>query len=166
MCRNIIQPFGKVVPAAYNLSVANHQGTNRDFIFPQCRFRFLQSQFHKKIIRRNYGVICKTVISHVDFCVVKTVLKAKLSFIRNFNRFLFISLTIKSIVMTTLTIRVPEGSAQKVSSFIEGLGGEVVAAELSKEELRQQTLEELEKGLNEAFDIIEGKAERKSLMQA
>ena len=68
--------------------------------------------------------------------------------------------------MTTLTIRVPEGSAQKVSSFIEGLGGEVVAAELSKEELRQQTLEELEKGLNEAFDIIEGKAERKSLMQA
>ncbi|MVN21313.1 hypothetical protein [Mucilaginibacter arboris] len=68
--------------------------------------------------------------------------------------------------MTTLTIRIPEGSTQKVSSFIEGLGGEVVAAELSKEELRQQTLEELEKGLNEAFDIIEGKAERKSLMQA
>lgn len=68
--------------------------------------------------------------------------------------------------MTTLTIRIPEEETQKVSSFIEDLGGEVVALELSKEKLRQQTLQELEEGLNEAFDMIEGKAERKPLMQA
>lgn len=68
-------------------------------------------------------------------------------------------------VMTTLTIRIPDEETKKVSSFIEDLGGEIVALTFTKEELRQQTLKELEEGLNEAFDIIEGKAERKSLMQ-
>ncbi len=68
--------------------------------------------------------------------------------------------------MTTLTIRIPNEETQKVSSFIEDLGGEVVSSELTKEELRQQTLQELEEGLNEAFDIVEGKSERNSLMQA
>ncbi|MGI4021625.1 MAG: hypothetical protein ACRYFA_08980 [Janthinobacterium lividum] len=68
--------------------------------------------------------------------------------------------------MTTLTIRIPDKETQKVSNFIEDLGGEIVTSTLTEEELRQQTLQELEEGLNEAFDIIEGKAERKSLMQA
>lgn len=68
--------------------------------------------------------------------------------------------------MTTLTIRIPDEETQKVSHFIEGLGGEIVASELIKEELRTRTLQELEEGLNEAFDIIEGKAKRTSLMTA
>jgi len=68
--------------------------------------------------------------------------------------------------MTTLTIHIPAETTEKVSGFIESLGGEIVSSELTKEELRQQTLNELEQGLNEAFDIIEGKTERKSLMQA
>lgn len=68
--------------------------------------------------------------------------------------------------MTTLTIRIPEEAKQKVSSFIKDLGGEVVSSESSKEELRRKTLQELEEGFNEAFDIIEGKTERKPLMQA
>ncbi len=67
--------------------------------------------------------------------------------------------------MTTLTIRIPEESKQKVASYIENLGGEVVSSKSSKEELRQKTLCELEEGLNEAFDIIEGKTERRTLMQ-
>jgi len=39
--------------------------------------------------------------------------------------------------MTILTIRIPNEETQKVSSFIEDLGGEVVSSELTKEELRQ-----------------------------
>lgn len=66
--------------------------------------------------------------------------------------------------MTTLTIRVPAEKTEKVFDFIEDLGGEVVSSDSSKEELRQQTLQELKESLNEAFDIIEGKTERKSLM--
>lgn len=68
--------------------------------------------------------------------------------------------------MTTLTIRIPNKETQKVSNFIEDLGGEIINSTLTEEELQQQTLQELEEGLNEAFDIIEGKAERKSLIQA
>ena len=68
--------------------------------------------------------------------------------------------------MTTLTIRIPNKETQKVSNFIEDLGGEIITLTLTEEELQQQTLQELEEGLNEAFDIIEGKAERKSLIQA
>lgn len=68
--------------------------------------------------------------------------------------------------MTTLTIRVPDEEKEKVFGIIEGLGGEIVSSTLTKEELRKQTLQELEEGLNEAFDIIEEKKERKSLMSA
>lgn len=68
--------------------------------------------------------------------------------------------------MTTLTIRIPAEATEKLSGFIESLGGEIVSAEQTKEELRQETLQELKQGFNEAFDIIEGKAERKSLMEA
>ncbi len=39
--------------------------------------------------------------------------------------------------MTTLTIRIPAETTEKVSSFIESLGGEIVSAEVIKEELRQ-----------------------------
>ncbi len=68
--------------------------------------------------------------------------------------------------MTTLTIQIPNGETEKIIGFIESLGGEIVSSEQTKEELRQESLQELEQGLNEAFDIIEGKIERKSLMQA
>lgn len=68
--------------------------------------------------------------------------------------------------MTTLTIRIPAEATEKLSGFIESLGGEIVSAEVTKDELRQETLQELKQGLNEAFDIIEGKTERKSLMEA
>ena len=64
-----------------------------------------------------------------------------------------------------LTICIPDEAKQKVSSFIEDLGGEVVSSGLSKEELRQKTFRALEHGLNEAFDMIEGKTERKTLLQ-
>ncbi len=67
--------------------------------------------------------------------------------------------------MTTLTIRIPAEATEKLSGFIESLGGEIVSAEVTKDELRQETLQELKQGFNEAFDIIEGKAERKSLME-
>lgn len=46
--------------------------------------------------------------------------------------------------MTTLTIRIPEEETQKVSSFIEDLGGEVVSSELTKDELRQEIKEAVE----------------------
>jgi hypothetical protein len=39
--------------------------------------------------------------------------------------------------MTTLTIRIPAETTEKVSGFIESLGGEIVSAEVIKEELRQ-----------------------------
>jgi len=68
--------------------------------------------------------------------------------------------------MTTLTIRIPDEEAERFSGIIEKMGGEIVSSGLTKEELRQETLQELKEGLNEAFDIIEGKAERKSLMSA
>ncbi len=68
--------------------------------------------------------------------------------------------------MTTLTIHVPNGETEKIIGFIESLGGEIVSSEQTKEELRQETLQELKQGFNEAFDIIEGKTERKSLMEA
>lgn len=68
--------------------------------------------------------------------------------------------------MTTLTIYIPNEETEKIIGFIESLGGEIVSSEQTKEELRQETLQELKQGLDEAFDIIEGKTERKSLMEA
>ncbi len=58
--------------------------------------------------------------------------------------------------MTTLTIRIPDEEAERFSGIIEKMGGEIVSSGLTKEELRQETLQELKEGLNEAFDIIEG----------
>lgn len=46
--------------------------------------------------------------------------------------------------MTTLTIRIPEEETQKVSSFIEDIGGEWVSSELTKDELRQEIKEAVE----------------------
>ncbi|MGI4728580.1 MAG: hypothetical protein ACRYFL_06550 [Janthinobacterium lividum] len=43
--------------------------------------------------------------------------------------------------MTTLTIRIPAEVTEKVSGFIESLGGEIVSAEQTKEELRQEIKE-------------------------
>lgn len=68
--------------------------------------------------------------------------------------------------MRTLKVSIPKKEVQKFISYVIGLGGEIVSSESPKEELRQKTLQELEEGLNEAFDIIKGKTERKPLMQA
>lgn len=43
--------------------------------------------------------------------------------------------------MTTLTIRIPAEATEKISGFIESLGGEIVSAEPTKEQLRQEIKE-------------------------
>lgn len=43
--------------------------------------------------------------------------------------------------MTTLTIRIPAEATEKLAGFIKSLGGEVVSAEVTKEELREKIKE-------------------------
>lgn len=66
--------------------------------------------------------------------------------------------------MTTLTINLPESGSSiisDISSLVKSVGGNISISDdhSKKEELKA----ELEESLNQAFDIIEGKAPRKTL---
>jgi hypothetical protein len=67
--------------------------------------------------------------------------------------------------MTTLTIKIPDNGAaiiKDISSLVKSVGGDISVLpdkEAKKEELKA----ELKQSLHEAFDIVEGKAPRKTL---